>query len=99
MNTHDKIDLPPLPEWSKMDNLGGLVPSEIRQALTVYARAAIEADRKRRGEPVADGWKLVPEEPTMEMLYAARKADKEYQARMGLPDTIGVGAYDHYVAM
>jgi hypothetical protein len=54
MNTHDiDIELPPLPEWSKMDNLGGMVPSEIRQALAAYACAAIEADRKRRGEPVA----------------------------------------------
>jgi hypothetical protein len=33
-----------------MDNLGGLVPSEIRQALAAYACAAIEADRKRREE-------------------------------------------------
>lgn len=53
MNTHDKIELPPLPEWSKMDNLNGLVPSEIRQHLTEYATAAVEADRQARGEPVA----------------------------------------------
>lgn len=43
-----KIKLPPLPEWSKMDNLNGLVPSEIRQHLTEYATAAIEADRQAR---------------------------------------------------
>lgn len=49
MNIHD-IELPPLPEWSKMDNLGGLVPSEIRQVLAVYAHAAIEADRKLAGD-------------------------------------------------
>lgn len=34
-------DLPPLPEWSKRDDLGGLVPSEIRAALHDYARAAL----------------------------------------------------------
>ena len=32
-------EYPPLPEWSKMDNLGGLVPSEIRQELRAYADA------------------------------------------------------------
>ena len=36
-------ELPPLPEWSKCDDLGGLVPSEIRQELTAYARAAVQA--------------------------------------------------------
>ena len=43
--TEQEIKLPPLPEWSKMDNLGGLVPSEIRTELTAYARAAVKADR------------------------------------------------------
>ena len=28
---------PELPEWSKRDDLGGLVPSEVRQALRTYA--------------------------------------------------------------
>lgn len=49
----EPIKLPPLPEWSKMDDLNGLVPSEIRQHLIEYATAAIEADRQARGEPVA----------------------------------------------
>lgn len=35
----------------------------------------------------------------MEMLIAARDADREYQSRMGLPDYVGVGEYDHYIAM
>jgi hypothetical protein len=39
-------ELPPLPEWSKCDDLGGLVPSEIRTALREYARAAVEAERE-----------------------------------------------------
>lgn len=50
----NEIKLPPLPEWSKMDNLNGLVPSEIRQRLTEYARAAIVADRQARGEPIGE---------------------------------------------
>lgn len=50
-----ELSLPDLPEWSKMDNLGNLVPSEIRQELQVYARAAIASDRAQRVkvEPVA----------------------------------------------
>lgn len=34
------MNLPELPEWSKMDDLGGLVPSEIRTALRAHAEAA-----------------------------------------------------------
>ena len=49
--------------------------------------------------PVPEGFRIVPIEPTMEMLIAARNADREYQSRMGLPDYVGVGGYDHYVAM
>jgi hypothetical protein len=33
--------LPLLPEWSKRDDLGGLVPSEVRQAMRAYALAAL----------------------------------------------------------
>ena len=42
------IELPPLPEWSKMDNLGNLVPSEIRQGLQAYALAAIETYKQQQ---------------------------------------------------
>lgn len=35
---------PDLPEWSKRDDLGGLVPSEIRTELRSYADAARGAD-------------------------------------------------------
>mgnify|MGYP000844273893 CR=1 FL=1 len=34
-------EYPPLPEWSKMDNLGGLVPSEIRRELRAYIDAML----------------------------------------------------------
>ncbi|MGB6105685.1 MAG: hypothetical protein WBF88_17720 [Pusillimonas sp.] len=44
--------LPPLPEWSKMDNLAGLVPSEIRKCLNEHARAAIALDRQGWGDQV-----------------------------------------------
>jgi hypothetical protein len=53
MNTHDiDIELPPLPEWADTTLQG-----EDRDSLFAWARAAIEADRKRRGEPVA-WWKV-----------------------------------------
>ena len=48
---------------------------------------------------VPEGWKLVPVEPTKEMLVAAIAADKEYQRRMGVTDSFSVGPYDHWVAM
>lgn len=35
------MTLPPLPEWSLRDDLGGLVASEVRTALREYARAAV----------------------------------------------------------
>lgn len=46
-----------------------------------------------------EGFVLVPVEPTMEMLVAAKEADKEYQTRNGLTDIVSVGPYDHYIAM
>lgn len=46
-----------------------------------------------------DGYVLVPMEPTMAMLIAAKESDKEYQLRNGLPDIVSVGPYDHYIAM
>jgi hypothetical protein len=40
MNTKE-IKLPPMPEWAKMDNLNGMVPSEIRSALNEFGREAV----------------------------------------------------------
>jgi hypothetical protein len=37
----DNIKLPPMPEWAKMDNLNGMVPSEIRSALSEFACEAV----------------------------------------------------------
>jgi len=57
-----QIELPPLPEWSKMDNLANLVPSEIRQCIAEYARQAvaeaIARDRQQQYRSVyEEGWK------------------------------------------
>lgn len=71
MNTHDKIDMLPLPEWSEAESsvkngvataldifIHGNEPAgddelEWREELEAAIRAAVEADHKRRGEPVA----------------------------------------------
>lgn len=56
MNTHDKIKLPKLPEpvYSRwVDGVPAITLAEHAAILGQYARAAIEADRKRRGKPVA----------------------------------------------
>jgi len=58
MNTHD-IELPPLPDLpaysSEVFDREVKVVSETmaEQLMHDYARAAVEADRQRRGEPVA----------------------------------------------
>lgn len=53
MNTHDiDIELPPLPPLYIAPSVEPVDYPKVAQALMDYARAAIEADRKRRGEPV-----------------------------------------------
>lgn len=42
---------PELPEWSKRDDLGGLVPSEVRQALRAYADETCEARAAAASKP------------------------------------------------
>lgn len=60
MNTHDKIELPPLPEPSLKSFIVCANGQEMRiqsfdkDDMQAYARAAIEADRQRRGEPVTN---------------------------------------------
>lgn len=53
MNTHDKYELPPLPRGDIAADTCPTMWVHTDQQLQDYARAAIEADRKRRGEPVA----------------------------------------------
>lgn len=56
MTTHDKIELPPLPAPDSNHYDNGIFALVWKQGkLEAFARAAIEADRKRRGEPVAYG--------------------------------------------
>lgn len=52
MTTHD-IELPPLPQGEYRLSPDSRAPALYdEEAMEAYARAAIEADRKRRGEPV-----------------------------------------------
>ena len=44
-------EYPELPEWSKRDDLGGLVPSEVRQALRAYADETCEARAAAASKP------------------------------------------------
>lgn len=55
MNTHDiDIELPPLPQGEYRLSPDSRAPTLYdEEAMEAYARAAIEADRKRRGDPVA----------------------------------------------
>ena len=60
MSNHD-IELPPLPKGDIAADTCPVMWVHSNEQLQEYARAAIEADRQRRGEP--EGWKLVPVEP------------------------------------
>lgn len=42
----NKAALPVLPEWSKQDNLGGLVPSEIRMSMRDFGQQCAAQARK-----------------------------------------------------
>ena len=46
------IELPPLPEWSTHDDLDRMVPSEIRTALVVYARAAVNVALEQAADEI-----------------------------------------------
>lgn len=66
MNTHDiDIELPPLPPLYIAPSVEPVDYPQVAQALMDYAREAIEADRKRRGEPVAwirkNGFRFIAE--------------------------------------
>jgi hypothetical protein len=55
---------------------------------------------KTTQQAVAPGWKLVPVEPTEEMLAAAHEGDREYTLRnFGDVMTVQQGPYDHWAAM
>jgi hypothetical protein len=37
------VEMPDMPVWTKMDNLGGLLPSEVRTSIREYAQAYARA--------------------------------------------------------
>src|SRR5690625_1276541 len=57
----DDIKLPPLPKGDIDADTYPVMWVHTDQQMENYAREAIKADRKRRGEP--EGWQLVPKEP------------------------------------
>jgi len=63
---------------------------------------ALKAWRKATppAAPVPEGWKMVPVNPTPEMLAAADQGDREYTLRnFGDIQTVMQGPEDHYAAM
>ena len=61
--------------------------------------AFLEAQLSAR-QAAPDGWRLVPVEPTEEMLDAAHEGDREYTLRVfGDVMTVMQGPHDHYLAM
>lgn len=68
---------PPLPEWSKRDDLGGLVPSEIRQSLRQYGQQC------RDTAPVSV---KVPDRTTREAEQRARM-ERRFAGRAGTTAT------------
>lgn len=76
MNNHD-IELPPLPQGEYRLSPDSRAPTLYdEEAMGAYARAAIEADRKRRGEPVA--WLYedeLPDNYPYEVMVAYSKVD------------------------
>lgn len=91
----------PLPEWTKRDDLGGLVPSEVRTAMVQYAAAVSAADNAALRAELAthqeSQW-----HPDWSLLVATREALAEHrqiiaalQARVKvLEDALKVAADD-----
>jgi hypothetical protein len=75
----------------QLEELGEVVGTELRR---------LEAEVQALRGAVPAGWKLVPIEPTEEMLDAADAADREYTRRnFGDVMTVMQGPYDHWCAM
>jgi hypothetical protein len=73
------MPLPPsLPEWSRMDDLGGVVPSEVRQALiAMYQQGHAAALSQTAGVVLARGWfHALPDEDDYEFYDDASGAGK-----------------------
>ena len=71
------------------DDLTDIIRAKGRELAELSARQA-----------APDGWRLVPVEPTEEMLDAAHEGDREYTLRVfGDVMTVMQGPHDHYVAM
>jgi hypothetical protein len=76
-------------------------PMSSEATVLVHDNAQLRADVQALRGAVPAGWKLVPVEPTEEMLDAADAADREY-TRRNFGDVMTViqgGAYDHWCAM
>src|SRR5690606_6194933 len=93
MNTHD-IELPPLPKPAMNEGDTALYAAFAGSQVTDYARAAIEADRKRNDRMMAHEWirpalRLEEDAPYRFDIYAQEieklKNDSDYRKRRGEP--------------
>jgi predicted nuclease with TOPRIM domain len=75
-------------------------PMSSEATLLVHDNARLRKELEALRGAVPAGWKLVPIEPTEEMLDAADEADREYTRRnFGDVMTVMQGPYDHWCAM
>ena len=76
-------EYPELPEWSKRDDLGGLVPGEVRQALRTYADATCAARvvYSRSMDLVRTFWQQHTESDALSMTMAELHDDVELVIR------------------
>lgn len=84
------------------DTLQNSVGEAWEKASTGFAKKAAALSAPAPAEPaVPDGWRLVPVEPTQEMLTAADDGDDAYTLRTFGPGMQRVmqGPYDHWSAM
>lgn len=99
------------PEWSSAYGRADAL-NDVRERMTALHKPAVdkawdrfqsamEAPQQPAPSPVPAGWKLVPVEPTEEMLKAADDGDDAYTLRCFGPGVQRVmqGPYDHYCAM
>lgn len=92
------MNLPPLPA-------PGIHPDEALdmglEAIPYFTAEQVrQAQREAVAAAVPEGWKLVPIEPTEEMIQAANDGDREYTLRnFGDIQTVQSGPYDHWCAM
>lgn len=106
-NAQYLLDKCPYTVWQRpsagpLDLLSTLVVTFSGMQMRLQGHPMFSAENKREAVAAAvpEGWKLVPIEPTEEMIQAANDGDREYTLRnFGDIQTVQQGPYDHWCAM